>query len=78
MFVVAVERLEGADELPDPIVIVRSTWLTPKKQECFWPPCKLADKFNTTLLKTEVPGEKWGLIKIKRRLYETGRVRWKK
>ncbi|KAG8176609.1 hypothetical protein JTE90_028591 [Oedothorax gibbosus] len=73
MFVVAVEnKVADKDEEPcGPIIIVRASWLTPKKQECFWPPCKLSDKFNSTLSKTEVPGEKWTLIKIKKRLYET-------
>jgi hypothetical protein len=77
MFVVAVEKVEeDGGVTPDPIVIVRASWVTPKKRECFWPPCKHADKFNSTLSKMEAPSEEWSLIKIKRRLYETGSVRW--
>ena len=86
MFVVAVEKVvvpvenkdkvkDGGQPTPppcDPIIIVRDSWLTPKKQECFWPPYKHSDKFNAALSKAEIPGEDWSLIQIKRRLYETG------
>lgn len=52
--------------------IVRDQWLTPRKQECFWPPFKIAAKYNKCLLNPEPPNENWPLYTIKRTFYSTG------
>lgn len=52
--------------------IVHSEWLTPRKQETFWPTCKHPSKFQKTLLEGVQPDESWKLFKLKKIYYATG------
>jgi len=54
------------------VAIVRSTWLTPRKREVFWPPTKDQKTFNKILENiAHADTEKWKLYPILRCLFET-------
>ncbi|KAK4872857.1 hypothetical protein RN001_014886 [Aquatica leii] len=47
--------------------LVHSSWLTPKKQEVWWPPLKHREAFDKALRKGDLPEEEtWSIYKIKR------------
>lgn len=56
------------------IGLVRSSWLTPLKQEVFWPPFKTTSAFNKALVSFEEPDlDEWKIYGIKRSFFECGR-----
>lgn len=53
--------------------LVHCSWLTPLKQEVFWPPYKTTNLFNKALANAEAPNQAtWKLFNIKRSFFECG------
>lgn len=49
------------------VELVHSSWLTPKKQEVWWPPLKHREAFDKALCKGDLSAEEtWSIYKIKR------------
>lgn len=56
------------------ISVVRSSWLTPREREVFWPPVKDTKKFNKILQNGEkINTETWKIYPVERCFYETGK-----
>ncbi|KAK4877256.1 hypothetical protein RN001_009762 [Aquatica leii] len=56
--------------------LVHSSWLTPKKQEVWWPPLKHREAFDKALRKGDLPEEEtWSIYKIKRCFFKEGSIR---
>ncbi|KAB0801953.1 hypothetical protein PPYR_04139, partial [Photinus pyralis] len=53
------------------IAVICNTWLTPLKQQCWWPPHKKLERYNKALKHVEQPSDDWELYNIKKRLFET-------
>ncbi|KAM0734096.1 hypothetical protein ACS0PU_012461 [Formica fusca] len=51
------------------IAIISSNWLTPKKQQTFWPPYKKQHQYEQSLKKDEIPTDKWTLYNITKVLF---------
>ncbi|CAG9762751.1 unnamed protein product [Ceutorhynchus assimilis] len=52
--------------------VINKAWLTPKKKEAFWPPCKALNLFNKIIRENDpVIENDWALHGIKRVMYET-------
>ncbi|XP_067204586.1 uncharacterized protein [Linepithema humile] len=51
------------------IAIISSKWLTPKKQQTFWPPYKKQYQYEQSLKKGETPTDKWTLYDIQKVLF---------
>jgi len=57
------------------VALVHSSWLTPRKQEVFWPPFKQQSQFNKALTKGTSPEEStWQLYPVKRSFFEIGTI----
>lgn len=58
------------------LAVVNSGWLTPMKKECFWPPYKDKDKFNTALKhNAKVEDSTWKLFPVSRIFFESGKYK---
>lgn len=56
------------------VVVVRSTWLTPRKREVFWPPVKDQKTFDKILESTvHAHTATWKLYAVQRCLFQTGK-----
>nr|CAI5832349.1 unnamed protein product [Callosobruchus analis] len=55
----------------DGLGIVRESWITPRKKEVFWPPCKEPSKFKRLLLSSPESTDDWQLYQINRFFYKT-------
>lgn len=56
------------------VSVVNSKWLTPRKKECFWPPEKDIEKFNTLLIQQDPKDiSSWRTYNVKRKFFETGK-----
>ena len=65
-----VELPEGDKKL---VSVIHSHWLTPRKEEVYWPPYKTQNKFNSSLRVGEEPDEdSWALHSVSKILYATG------
>ncbi|CAG9762341.1 unnamed protein product [Ceutorhynchus assimilis] len=53
--------------------LVNSQWLTPRKQEVFWPPIKNSSNFSKVLRRVEqdIDPDKWKLFGVEKVFYET-------
>jgi len=51
------------------IGIISSNWLTPKKQQTFWPPYKKQHQYEQSLKKAETPNNKWTLYNVQKVLF---------
>lgn len=58
------------------VALVNSLWLTPRKQEVFWPPYKSQSQFDKAMKNGVIPEEKgsWAIYKIKRCFFETSKI----
>lgn len=55
------------------LAVVKSSWLTPRKKNVFWPPIKDTKQFKKTLLCNKDPSkDSWLLYGISRIFYESG------
>ncbi|XP_031335035.1 uncharacterized protein LOC116164914 [Photinus pyralis] len=53
------------------IAIVNKSWLTPRKQEVFWPPYRTQEQYYRSLKNHEAPSETtWKLYKVSRIFFE--------
>lgn len=56
------------------LAVVCQTWLTPRKNESFWPPHKNRDAYFRALREKLNPEEdSWKLFPVERLFYETGK-----
>ncbi|KAB0794081.1 hypothetical protein PPYR_13701 [Photinus pyralis] len=53
------------------VAIINRNWLTPRKQEVFWPPYKYQSDFDMAVKKAEQPSDRWRIFKLKRKLFES-------
>lgn len=57
------------------LAVVKSSWLTPRKRNVFWPLIKDTKQFNKILLSREdTSKESWLLYGIARIFYESGKL----
>ncbi|KAJ8928268.1 hypothetical protein NQ314_019219 [Rhamnusium bicolor] len=63
--------VEFCNEAGGGLAIVHTNWLTPRKQEVFWPPYKDNSLFTKALKTGERTNEKWKLYEIVRNFYKT-------
>ncbi|KMQ91808.1 hypothetical protein RF55_8283 [Lasius niger] len=65
--------IEFTDDSGGGIALVSSQWLTPRKQEVFWPPYKFQFQYDKAIKKGVVPEQdgSWKIYKIKRCFFET-------
>ncbi|XP_011859563.1 PREDICTED: uncharacterized protein LOC105557039, partial [Vollenhovia emeryi] len=65
--------IEFTDDSGGGIALVSKQWLTPRKQEVFWPPYKFQSQYDKAIKKGVVPEEdgSWKIFKIKRCFFET-------
>ncbi|KAG5877424.1 hypothetical protein JTB14_012908 [Gonioctena quinquepunctata] len=69
---VVIEFREISDAGDNSEAIVRKSWLSPRKQDVFWPPIRNQKVFDKTLQsETHEDIEKWKLYPVARCLYET-------
>lgn len=54
------------------VSVIRTEWITPKKNEVFWPPEKDPSKFEKLLTKGKEITSEWKLYDINRKFYATG------
>lgn len=64
---------EDSTEEGGAVSLVHSSWLTPRKQEVWWPPVKHQDLFQKTLRKGTVPQNTWDIHKVKRCFFAEGK-----
>lgn len=55
------------------IALVSNSWITPRKKEVYWPPCKYKHQFDRKLCDHLEPDETWKLYKISRCFFEDGK-----
>lgn len=68
----AYKGIEFADDSGGGVALISSQWLTPRKQEVFWPPYKSQSQYKA-LKKGVIPEQdgSWTIYKIKRLFFET-------
>lgn len=65
--------VQFADDDDGTVALVRTSWLTPRKTEVFWPPYKTQEQFNKSLKKGDLPSECWTTYKISRIFFDSGK-----
>lgn len=61
------------DEEEGAVAVVHKNWLSPKKNDVWWPPHKKQNQFNESLKKGESPNEdSWKLCKVTRKFFFEG------
>ncbi|GLV33400.1 hypothetical protein CBL_20145, partial [Carabus blaptoides fortunei] len=63
--------VQFADENGDTVALVRTSWLTPRKTEVFWPPYKTQEQFNKSLKEADLPSECWKTYKISQIFFDS-------
>lgn len=68
--------IEFTDDGGGGVALISSQWLTPRKQEVFWPPYKSQSQYDKAVKNGVIPEEdgSWTIYKIKRCFFETGKV----